>query len=88
MRASLHVAGVGFALAVTSFTPTAAAEPKDEVAAATAVGRRRWVRMILRRSFRAIPVMRFFGGPYPRNSGPIRQRCGTVSWATSRLFPV
>jgi uncharacterized protein (TIGR02246 family) len=36
MRACLQVAGVGFALAVTSFTPTAAAEPKDEVAAATA----------------------------------------------------
>jgi uncharacterized protein (TIGR02246 family) len=35
MRASLQV-GVCFALAVTSFTPTAAAEPKDEVAAATA----------------------------------------------------
>ena len=35
MRASLQV-GVCFALAVTSFTPAAAAEPKDEVAAATA----------------------------------------------------
>src|ERR1700745_814993 len=36
MQASLQMAGVCLALAVTSFTPTAAAEPKDEVAAATA----------------------------------------------------
>lgn len=38
MRAFLQVAGVGLTLAISviSFSPTAAAEPKDEVAAATA----------------------------------------------------
>src|SRR6201982_787898 len=36
MQASLQLAVMGFALAVASFTPAAAAEPKDQVAAATA----------------------------------------------------
>jgi hypothetical protein len=67
MRASLQVAGVGFALAVTSFTPTASAEPKDEVAAATAA----WAQVLGENDpKKVLPTMRFFGDHIPET--PVR----------------
>ena len=86
MPTSLQVAGVGFALAVTSLTPTAAAEPKDEVAAATAA----WAQALGEDD--PEKVLPFYSnavllGTISPKLIPIRQRCGITSWPPSRLFP-
>jgi hypothetical protein len=90
MRASPKIVSVGLALALTvfSFSPTTAAEPKDEVAAATTA----WAQALGEDDpEKVLPLYSsdaVLWGRYPRSSDPTRRRCGIISWPLSRLFPV
>ena len=88
MRASLQVVGVALAFTIISLSPIAAADPKEEVASATAA----WAQALGEDDPDKVlpldPATPSFGARYPRNSGPIRQRGGTISWAPLKLFRV
>ena len=90
MRTSRQVVLLGLTVAFTflSFTRIAAAEPKEEVEAAGVA----WAQALGEDDpNKVLPLYSsdaVLWGPYRRSCGPIRQRCGIISWAPSRFSPV